>query len=233
MEVALCIELDERAIFDFRGLYGGRSSVHLDKAVSVMSLFCFGGSFNPIHVGHLICARAAAEALGFERVTLVPSAQPPHKTSQTGMAPAADRLAMCRLAVQDDGFFAIDDLELHRPGPSYTIDTVRALRQNGGSDVHWLIGADMLAILPQWHEAASLVEETRFIVMARPGWRMDWQKLPRAYQFLRDHVVQVPRIDISATQIRQRVERGRAISYLVPRGVQEYIDRQGLYQSNP
>jgi nicotinate-nucleotide adenylyltransferase len=198
-----------------------------------MPILYFGGSFNPIHNGHLICARAAAEALGFPQVALIPSAQPPHKPRDASIAPAAHRLAMCRLAVQNDPMFTVDDRELHRAGPSYTIDTVRTLRQDGQENIHRLIGADMLAILPQWHQAANLLQEVQFILMARPGWRFQWRKLPASYQSLRDHVIQVPRIDISATQIRRRVALRLPISYLVPKGIQEYIDQHRLYPSNP
>jgi nicotinate-nucleotide adenylyltransferase len=198
-----------------------------------MSIFCLGGSFNPIHVGHLICARAAAEAMGLDCVTLIPSAQPPHKPNDSSIAPAADRLAMCRLAVAEDPFFAVDDRELHRAGPSYTLDTVRQLRQDDAGEIYWLIGADMLAILPQWHQPQSLLQEVAFVIMARPGWRFDWGQLPREYQSLQSRVVSVPQIDISATAIRRRVGEGKPITYLVPPSVERYIHQHGLYQSNP
>jgi nicotinate-nucleotide adenylyltransferase len=200
-----------------------------------MDIFCFGGSFNPIHHGHLICARAAAEALGFAQVTLIPSAQPPHKPSDASIAPPAHRLALCRLAVRGDPMFTVDDRELHRPGPSYTLDTVRALHQAGQKKIHWLIGADMLAILPQWHQADQLLQEVQFILMARPGHPFDWPALPAPFQSLRHHIVQVPQIDISATAIRRRVAQGQSISYLVPQPVGEYIFQPRLYdaQSDP
>ncbi len=196
-----------------------------------MATFCFGGSFNPIHLGHLICARAAAEALGLPGVRLIPSAQPPHKPKDAGIAPVAHRLAMCRRAVEGDPFFSVDDREARRAGPSYTIDTVRQLRGEGARQVYWLIGADMLAILPKWHQAEQLLREVQFVVMARPGWGMDWGTLPPAFQPLRRHVVEVPQIDISATLIRRRVEQGRPISYLVPPGVREYILQHRLYSA--
>src|SRR5215204_3176269 len=100
-----------------------------------MRRLCFGGSFNPIHHGHLICARAAAEAAGFERVVLIPSALPPHKLDDTELASSTDRLAMCRLAVEGDPWFEVEDIELIRKGPSYTIDTARELRRRGWPDV--------------------------------------------------------------------------------------------------
>lgn len=198
-----------------------------------MNALCFGGSFNPIHLAHLICARAAAEVLGFDRVMLIPSALPPHKPKDRDIAPAEHRLAMCRLAVKDDPLFIVDDLEIRRGGPSYTIDTVHALRQAGHDEVHWLIGADMLNYLPQWHLAGKLVKETQFIVMRRPGRRLNWSKLPKPFQPLHQRVVNVPQIDISATIIRERLRMGRSIAYLVSDAVGQYIHAQRLYSHHP
>src|SRR5580700_4198322 len=117
-----------------------------------MTKICLGGSFNPIHHAHLICARAAAEAVGADSVVLIPACQSPLKTGQTGMAPAEDRLRMCQLAIEGIAGFEIDDCELHRPGPSYTIDTVRQLRQEGWKEVAWLIGADMVQNFLSWRQ---------------------------------------------------------------------------------
>src|SRR5437764_460297 len=108
-----------------------------------MATLYFGGSFNPIHHGHLICSRAIAEAHGFDRVALVPSFQPPHKQDAANMAGSADRLAMCQLAVADDRTFSVNELELTRGGPSYTIDSAADLSRGGVGKVNWLIGADM------------------------------------------------------------------------------------------
>lgn len=195
-----------------------------------MAILCFGGSFNPIHHGHLVCARAAAERLGFEGVLLIPSAQPPHKPDQTQLADAKDRLAMCRLATDGDKFFTVNDLELKRKGPSYTLDTVRQLKSAGWPAVSWLIGADMVNFLPNWHKPLELIEEASLIVMARPGWQFDWGSLGRPYQALRQNVVEVPQIQISATDIRQRVATGLPITYLTPPAVCQYIAKNGLYR---
>src|SRR2546423_7761959 len=189
----------------------------------------FGGSFNPIHHAHLICARAVAEARGFEKVVLVPTYQPPHKLLGPQIASPEDRLAMCRLAVQSSKRFEVDDLELRRGGPSFTIDTVRELKRGGEKEVNWLIGADMVQILPQWHEPEALLTETRFILMARPGWTMDWDRLPPPYRSLREQVVTTPLIDISATDVRSRVAAGRPIDYLLPEAVVRYIEQRKLY----
>ena len=154
-----------------------------------MRRLCFGGSFNPIHHGHLIVARAAAEALGFERVVLMPSAQPPHKPGSADMAPAAERLAMCRLAVERSDLFEVSDLELRRSGLSYTIDTARALTREGWDRVAWLIGGDTLPLLTGWHEPEALLREVDFVIVARPGWSIDWTLLPPAYHALRSNMV--------------------------------------------
>lgn len=195
-----------------------------------MRRLCFGGSFNPIHHGHLIGARAVAEAAGFDRVLLIPSSLPPHKLGASAMAPAGHRLAMCRLAVEGDSMFDVDDLELTRKGRSYTIDTARQLRGRGWQEVHWLIGADTVPLLPEWHEPDALLHEVSFVVMERPGYDLDWASLPAPLQSLRANVVGGPRIEISASDIRRRVAAGRSIRYLTPPAVENYLLRNGLYR---
>src|SRR5687767_1888001 len=113
-----------------------------------MKELCFGGSFNPVHHGHLICARAVAEIGGYDRVRLIPSRQPPHKPAAPDLATPEQRLKMCQLAVEGSSLFTVDDIELRRAGPSYTLETARELSRQGMKIVHWLIGADMLRYLP-------------------------------------------------------------------------------------
>ena len=137
-----------------------------------MPRLILGGSFNPIHHGHLICARAVAERAGYSQVTLMPTGQPPHKAIPADLASAPDRLAMARLAVVGDPLFEVDDLESRSTGTSYTIDTVRRMAPRGEA-IHWLIGADMLLYLPQWHRIEELLGEVKFVVMERPGWPID------------------------------------------------------------
>ena len=127
--------------------------------------------------------------------------------------------------------FELDDREMRRTGPSYTIHTARQLRQDGWTDVAWLIGADMLNTLPTWHEADALLREVRFIVMARPGMNFAWSSLPPAFRALRKNVVQVPQIDISGTEIRRRVSAGLPIDYFCPPAVCRYIADHKLYQT--
>jgi nicotinate-nucleotide adenylyltransferase len=124
----------------------------------------------------------------------------------------------------------VDDIETRRSGPSYTYDTAQALRVGRGwSQVHWLIGADMLLYLPKWHRAQELLREVHFVVMARPGWAIDWEQLPPEYRYLQSHLVQAPQVDISATEVRRRVKAGEPIDHLVPPAVARYIRDRGLY----
>lgn len=196
-----------------------------------MAILCFGGSFNPIHHGHLICARTVAERLGFTGVKLIPSGKPPHKSGDDEMAMGVHRLSMCRLAVASDPFFEVDDLEIRRGGASYTLETVLALKRMGQTDVHWLVGADLLPGLPDWHQPLALMAEATLHVMARPGSVIDFRALPEPFQKLSQNVVQGPQLDISATQIRARCAAGLSIKYLVPSIVENYILANELYGS--
>lgn len=198
-----------------------------------MRRLCFGGSFNPIHHGHLVCARAAAEASGFDRVVLIPSATPPHKLNATDIASPHHRLHMCRLAIEGDSFFDVSDVEVARSGPSYTIDTARFLRSQGWGAIHWLIGADMVANLPQWHEPEQLLREVQFVVMARPGWDLSQRGIsPQLLRVLAQPVV-TPLYEISGSMIRRRVAAGQSIRYLTPPAVESYIQTHQLYRAAP
>ena len=138
-----------------------------------MATLCFGGSFNPIHHGHLICARAVAERAGYDRVLLIPSAQPPHKPDVAHLADAHHRLAMAVASVRGTPQFGVSSIEITRKEPSYTLITAQILKQQGFGEIHWLIGADMLLYLPKWHRAHDLLRWVHFVVMARPGWPID------------------------------------------------------------
>ncbi len=193
------------------------------------STLCFGGSFNPIHNGHLVCARAVAAKIDAGQVMLIPSGCPPHKRAAADLAAAEDRLAMCRLVAAADSLFQVSDLEIRRDGPSYTLETARELRRMGMQRVNWLIGADMLNFLPNWHEPLELLKEINFIIVARPGFVFDWSGLPAPFQVLREHVVEAPLVNVSATEVRRRVRAGEAIDQLVPAEVANYIQSHHLY----
>ena len=195
----------------------------------MIKTLCLGGSFNPIHHGHLICARAAAESSGFDRILLIPSRQPPHKPGNTELAPASHRLAMTRAAVSGSGLFDVDGLEIDRSGPSFTIDTVRALKQRGMERINWLIGADLLPQLQTWREPEALLAEADFWVIQRPGSEIDWAALAPPLRLLRERLLVAPLIDISGTDIRRRVGRGQSIDFLTPPPVVAYIEQHKLY----
>lgn len=198
----------------------------------------FGGSFDPIHHGHLIVARSAAEQLGLPRVVFIPSARPPHKLGGVVTDPA-HRLAMVEAAVAGDPLFAVDDLELHRAGPSYTFDTVGEYRRRMGSDAEliWFIGADSLPQLPTWYRVAELVQAVRIVTLARAGWSppepayLEGAVGPAATRQLLRDCLTTPTIEISATDIRERVRSGRPIINLVSPAVRSYIDAHRIYQT--
>ena len=194
-----------------------------------MTRLCLGGSFNPVHVGHLIVARAVAEAKGYEKVALVPSARPPHKEETADLADACHRLAMCQIVSRCDPFFEVEALELEREGPSYTLETARTLRSRGWTDVAWLIGADMVQILPSWYRFDELLREVTLEIAERPGHVIDWDALPASLGDLKRQIVPVPQLDISASAIRARLRAGKLIRYLVTPEVEQYISEHRLY----
>lgn len=200
-------------------------------------IVCLGGSFDPVHNGHLIVARAVAEARGYERVTIVPAATPPHKAATR--ATGEQRAEMLRLATAGDDLFDVSEVELRREGPSYTLDTVRQLRRrSGAAEVHWIVGTDMLADLPKWHRAPEVVAEATVVTAARPGWSDRLEDIltdladhfgAEAVERIRAGVVRTPLIEISSTDIRRRVRAGLSVRYMVPEPVERYIAEQGLY----
>jgi nicotinate-nucleotide adenylyltransferase len=196
-----------------------------------------GGSFDPVHLGHLGIAESAREAFGLDKVIFVPNALPPHKSG--AVAPAADRLAMVELAVRDNPRFSASDIEMRRDGPSYTIDTLAELGRLGldsETGLRFIVGADSLRDLPTWHRAEELVARYDFIIVARPGVAgPDWESLEAAFGCdaaarLRRGFLETALFNISATDVRSRVKAGRSIRYLVPEVVERYILRRGLYR---
>ena len=181
----------------------------------------FGGSFDPVHLGHLIVAEAAAEAMGAP-VRFLPAREQPLKRAGHG-ASAAHRIAMLGAAVAGNPRFSVDAIELDLPAPSYTVDTLRALkRREPGNRFALLLGGDAARELPRWREADALAGLADVVVFARPG-----AAVPGDPRITR--VIDVPAVDLSATDIRARVAAGRSIRYLVPEPVREYIARHGLY----
>lgn len=184
-----------------------------------MRLGIFGGSFDPIHHGHLILARAALEELGLDRILFIPANLSPHKT-QTKPATAQDRLAMLQLAVWGEPRFESCDTELHRPPPSYTVETLRELKSRRADDEFTLlIGADNVAKFDTWHEPDAIRRLAKIAVLDRAG-----HMAPQEWPVVRRLV------DISSTDIRARTAAGRSIRYLTPDAVCDYIAVQGLYR---
>ncbi|MCC7293540.1 MAG: nicotinate (nicotinamide) nucleotide adenylyltransferase [Phycisphaerales bacterium] len=198
----------------------------------------YGGSFNPIHHGHLIVARHIAEELQLDRLIFLPSAQPPHKPTGA-LAAAEHRCAMVKLAIEGEHAFQFSDHDL-RDGPTYTIDTVAHFRQALGMDIilYWIIGSDSLVELTTWYRVRALVDSCRIVTAARPGWeQIDWNLLrsrlsEEQIAVLQSGVMDTPLMDISATDIRRRVRLGKSIRYLVPEKIRNYIDTHGLYKTD-
>lgn len=198
----------------------------------------FGGSFNPPHLGHVAVAQAVRDALGLDALWLMPAGKPPHKPDHPEMASAEDRLEMTRLAAGEAGL-EVTDVELRRTGPSYTIDTVRALEAaHPEAEFHFLIGADSVDELPTWHRAAELLAEVPFVVVARPGHSIEEglavvarELGPEAAASLRARVVRAPELPISSTAIRQKIKDGDPTwRNDVPPGVARFIEERGLYR---
>lgn len=198
----------------------------------------YGGSFDPIHNGHLIVARAIAERLDLMRVVFLPSANPPHKSGEV-LAEAGHRAEMVKLAIKGEPIFDYSDYDLTRSGPSYTIDTVNHFLGQLGPDVllHWIIGADSLADLATWREVATLVDKCKIVTAARPGWqeaecdRLGSMLTEAQIQSLQAGVLGTPEIEISSTDIRRRISEGRSVRFLVPDAVRTHIRDHQLYRT--
>lgn len=189
-----------------------------------MRIAVYGGTFDPPHLGHLATASDAHHALGVDRVVFVPAADPPHKRGLV-RTPAPLRLEMVRAAVAGDERFAVDDLELRRAGPSYTVDTLRALRRRDPQgEFFFLIGADALREFHTWREPGEVARLATLAVIERGGERVETGAGHRARH------VAVTRVDISSTEIRRRVAAGEPVRYLVPEPVRLIIERERLYR---
>ncbi len=192
-----------------------------------------GGAFNPPHLGHLVCAQEALVQLELDRVVLVPVGQAPHRTIADDPGAEA-RLEMAELAAEGDPSLSVSRIELDRPGPSYTADTLAALREVAPDDELTLIlGGDQAAALPSWHEPERVLELARVAAVARVDWARE--EIVRSVAGLtgadRLTFVHMPLIEISSSDVRERIARGMPIRYLVPGPVAEYIAERGLYSA--
>ena len=190
-----------------------------------------GGTFNPPHMGHLVMAQEALDQLDLDRVVLMPVAVPPHKEAREDPGAAA-RLELCRLAVADDERFEVSTLEIERGGASFTVDTLRELHDvEPEHDLTFIVGGDMALSLPTWREPQAILELAELGVAEREEIRRA-DILERLAALRTDGVrfFDMPRLDISSSQIRQMVAAGRPIRYLVPDRVADYIEQAGLYR---
>ena len=192
-----------------------------------------GGSFNPPHLAHLVCASEAATQLDLDRVLLTPVAAPPHKDADRDPGPQ-ERLELCRLAIVGDERLGVCDVEVRRGGPSYTVDTLRELHaRDPEDDLTFIVGGDIALGLPSWHEPEAVLGLARLAVAERSGTgRQDIAtRLAERFADAPPPVFfDMPRLDISSSQIRRRVAEGRPIRYLVPDPVAEHIARGRLYR---
>ena len=196
------------------------------------SLGILGGTFNPPHVAHLVCARAALDQLGLDRVALVPVAAPPHKPLADDPGPEV-RLELCRRAAAGDERLEVCDIEVRRGGPSYTVATLEEIHARRPEDeLTFIAGGDMAASLPEWREPERVLELARFAVAEREG--AERKEIERRTAGLsgRERIVffDMPRLDVSSSEVRARVAAGRPIDELVPPAVAAYIDERGLYR---
>jgi nicotinate-nucleotide adenylyltransferase len=192
-----------------------------------------GGTFDPIHVGHLAVAEEAREALALDRVLFVPAGQPPHKPPGS-VAPVRDRVTMVELAIEGNAAFELSTVEVDRDGPSYSVDTVEALGSAfPGAALHLILSAETFAELPTWHEPDRLFAGARMAVVPREGYPApDSAWFRRAFPGREDRVrfLEWPRLGLSSTALRARVAAGRSIRYLVPPAVEAYIADHQLYR---
>lgn len=194
-----------------------------------------GGTFDPIHYGHLVVAEEARHRFSLDKVVFVPAGHPPHKSGEE-VSPARDRFLMAVLATVSNPWFEVSDLEVERPGPSYTVDTLREFKglYGPGSELFFITGADAALEIGTWKDPDTILELCVFLAATRPGYRFpspdevsDPALRPYLSRILR---FDIPELGISSTDIRARVREGRPIRYLVPESVAAYIAKAGLYR---
>lgn len=197
-----------------------------------MRLGLMGGTFDPVHYGHLVIAEETRLVFGLDRVDFVTSADPPHKKGYE-ITPAEHRYAMTLLATASNPFFRVSRREIERAGPSYSIDTIQEYqREFPGAEIFFITGADAILEILTWHRADEAIRLCTFVAATRPGYDLAKMErvLPASYL---SHIrrITVPGVDFSSTDIRERVQRGKSIKYLVPEPVEAYIAKYNLYES--
>lgn len=193
-----------------------------------------GGTFDPIHYGHLVTAEEARTQFNLQEVFFVPTGNPPHKKNYP-VTPAEHRYQMTALAVKSNPFFKVSRIEIDRQGFSYTIDTVLSFREQYGleTEIYFITGADAILEILTWKNVERLMQQCRFIAATRPGFNLD-ELNNKFLNFSGDfkkcvHFMEIPSLSISSTDIRKRVSQKRTIKYLMPEAVQQYIYKNNLY----
>jgi nicotinate-nucleotide adenylyltransferase len=193
----------------------------------------YGGSFDPIHIGHLAIAEEAGHALHLREVLFVPASRQPLKGGAQG-ASAPQRLEMARLACAGNPRFRVSDIELRRPPPSYTVDTLAALRAEAGpgAELIFILGADAARDLPRWHRAAEILGLARLAIVGRPGVELRVERLEADLPGIAERcdLIDGPRLEVSSSDLRARLASGRPARYQIPDPVLAYIDAHRLYQ---
>jgi nicotinate-nucleotide adenylyltransferase len=194
----------------------------------------FGGTFDPIHIGHLILAVEARHQLQLDQVVLAPAGDPPHKHGDP-LSPLHHRVAMCRLAIADDNELGISLIDAERPGPHYTSDMLRLFRNEMEADaqIYFLMGLDSLRDLPTWHEPEWLVRNCRLVALRRHDVEIDWANLEAVLPGVSERVdvLDMPELEIASRALRERVRTEQPIRYQVPCAVERYIREKRLYRS--
>jgi nicotinate-nucleotide adenylyltransferase len=203
--------------------------------VSSKPIGIMGGTFDPPHIGHLIVAQEVAAVLSLEQVLFVPAGVQPLKQGEP-VTPPPHRVRMVELAIADNPCFVLSRADVDRPGASYTVDLLGVLQRELGPEaaLHFIVGADSLRDLAAWRSPGRILELARLVAVPRPGHafeRPGGTGLPAAVLEERILMVRAPSVDVSATEVRERVREGRPIRYLVPEAVERYIREQGLYRA--
>ena len=200
-----------------------------------MRIGVFGGTFDPVHLGHLIIAEQCREQAQLEQVWFVPAARPPHKSGQE-LSPFDRRSDMLQLAIAGQPAFRVEEIEKDRPGPSYTADTLAELRRmHPAIELYLILGSDCLPDLPGWHDPPRIVAQAKLLVTERPGFPMWPAEKLRAAIHLPDEarlelqIVPMPLIEIASRDLRRRVAEGRSIRYMVPHAVAAYVADKKMY----
>lgn len=185
-----------------------------------------GGTFDPIHTGHLLAASEAADRAGLDEVLFIPSGQSWQKTHRE-ISSTEHRVAMTALAIEADSRFTLSLMEVNRTGPSYTMDTFNELRRSlVDTQIYFIVGSDAIKSVASWHQGQTLIDQAHFLVMARGGHQLSRDDIPVRHST----VIDMPQVEISSSDIRSRVGMGRSVRYMVPEAVHTYIVKHQLYQ---